>query len=57
VSTEIKVGSKVTRPTNSTDTARVLAIAEGWAMLRYPHATPFVQRVTDLRPAPTEDNR
>lgn len=29
--------------------ARVMAIADGYAMLRYPRCVPFVKRLTDLR--------
>lgn len=32
--------------------ARVMAVAEGYAMLRYPHCAPFIASVKDLEPEP-----
>lgn len=46
-----KRGDKVTIHGSDPYVFRVMAVADGYAMLRYPHCAPFVEPVKSLRVA------
>lgn len=50
--TALKAGDRCTvkRHEHYGSVARIMAVAEGYAMLRYPKAMPFVVPVSELRP-------
>lgn len=51
--TDFKVGSRCLIPSHSHGmVARIMAIAEGYAMLRYPRCMPFVYSLKDLKEIP-----